>query len=221
MKKKIILAVCLASALFSAVPARADSSVSQHLAKMETDFIADETSSDYLKGVSSSSRETRLWLSVKKYSCRTTRYSDGRIINRYTVSYRMTKKQAASAFRKEKAIAKKAKKKGLRYIYDSTRKVKYHCGSNLDYTPYGALVLKKASCEGITLAFTDACTLAGYSTKIIRGRDRKGGAHMWAAVRVKGKWKYFDPTWDIGRKYTKYYMKSASYMKKTGHFGQS
>lgn len=219
MKRKLSAAVILSAVLISAVPVHAHSDVSRHLEKMDTSFTASETPSKYLKGITADSRKFRLWLNVRKYRCQTKIYSDGSTENRYTVTYRMSRTQAAVSLKAEKAIAKKGRKKGLRYIYDSTRKIRYHSGSNLDYTPYGALVRKKASCEGTSLAFSDICYLAGYKTKVVCGKGWKGGAHMWTAVKVKGKWKYFDPTWDIGKKAPKYYMKSAAYMKKTGHIG--
>lgn len=204
--------------LFCPSSVEAKNSAIKHVATMDTVFYADEDMIQFTNEIKSS----RLFYGIKVYKCTTTRYSDGRVTNKYAISYRMTKKQAKTVTAKEKAIAKKAMKKGrkkdrdLKYIYDAVRNVKYHQNSPLDYTPYGDLVRKKSSCEGISLAFYDICQYAGRSVRIVKCKAN-GTAHMLVSVKTGKKWYYYDPTWDIGHKKTSYFKKSKAYMQKKKH----
>lgn len=61
-------------------------------------------------------------------------------------------------------------------------------------TIYGALVRKKALCEGYSKAFSYLCNLAGIENVIVTGDT--GVPHMWNMVKLKGNWYHVDVTWD-------------------------
>ncbi len=65
------------------------------------------------------------------------------------------------------------------------------------YTAYGALVDKKATCEGYTKAYSLLLSRVGIvSTPIIGIENDTNGGHMWSCVRISGKWYFTDVTWD-------------------------
>lgn len=144
----------------------------------------------------------------------------------YKGTYRITKKQEEQAQKKITAIAKSAKKiknkrQRVKYIYKKVIKgVTYNNDHQYCYTAYGALVKKRACCQGIADAFSLACVRAGIKTQIISGVSTKDGnePHMWARVFTNGTWLYCDPTWDIiTPSHLSFFMKSESYFRETGH----
>ena len=61
-------------------------------------------------------------------------------------------------------------------------------------TIYGALVRKKALCEGYAKAFSYLCNLAGIENAIVTGETTV--PHMWNMVKLGGNWYHVDVTWD-------------------------
>lgn len=61
-------------------------------------------------------------------------------------------------------------------------------------TIYGALVQKKALCEGYSKAFSYLCNLAGIENTIVSGETKV--PHMWNMVKLGGNWYHVDVTWD-------------------------
>lgn len=61
-------------------------------------------------------------------------------------------------------------------------------------TIYGALVQKKALCEGYSKAFSYLCSLAGIENTIVTGQTDV--YHMWNMVKLGGNWYHVDVTWD-------------------------
>ena len=61
-------------------------------------------------------------------------------------------------------------------------------------TIYGALVRKKALCEGYTKAFSYLCNLANIENVIVTGKTTV--PHMWNMVKLGGNWYHVDVTWD-------------------------
>ncbi|MBQ5332845.1 MAG: hypothetical protein J6K92_06260 [Oscillospiraceae bacterium] len=59
---------------------------------------------------------------------------------------------------------------------------------------YGALVNKKALCEGYAKAFSYLCNLAGIENMIVTGYT--GVDHMWNMVKLEGSWYHVDIGWD-------------------------
>lgn len=82
------------------------------------------------------------------------------------------------------------------YIYKYlTQNITYEADSVDDYSLYGALINKKATCEGYSEAFQyllnalniDAITIVGNS---------KEQPHQWNMVKIDSLWYFFDATWD-------------------------
>lgn len=61
-------------------------------------------------------------------------------------------------------------------------------------TIYGALVKKKALCEGYAKAFSYLCNLADIENVIVTGETYVN--HMWNMVKLNGNWYHVDVTWD-------------------------
>lgn len=59
---------------------------------------------------------------------------------------------------------------------------------------YGALVNKKALCEGYAKAFSYLCNLIGVENMIVTGYT--GVDHMWNMVKLEGSWYHVDIGWD-------------------------
>lgn len=70
---------------------------------------------------------------------------------------------------------------------------RYNKGSGLAYTAYGALVNKKAVCEGYTRAYCYLLSKAGVESKCIN-IDKKN--HCWNYVKINNKWYHVDVTSD-------------------------
>ncbi len=60
---------------------------------------------------------------------------------------------------------------------------------------YGALVEKKAVCDGYARAFKYLCGKAGIECELVLGYS-DGVGHMWNIVCIDGKWSYVDVTFD-------------------------
>ena len=63
------------------------------------------------------------------------------------------------------------------------------------YTAYGALVDKKAVCQGFAALFYRMCLDNGIDCRIVTGTS-KDENHAWNIVKVGDKYYYADPTWD-------------------------
>lgn len=112
-------------------------------------------------------------------------------------------------------------------------------GSSLEkkldmYTPYAAVVKKRAVCEGYAKAFNIMALKSGLKSITVSGNAKDANGrwvdHMWNAVKINGKIKYVDVTFDdplsidyknpfkhlINNKkiYTTYLLKDASAIKK-------
>lgn len=90
-------------------------------------------------------------------------------------------------------------------VYDS-KELEYTCkhGSSLNPTShnaYGALVEKRAVCDGISAAFSLLAQEMGYSCTIVSGSatfmTNGFSSHAWNLIRVGDKYYHIDATWDI------------------------
>lgn len=70
----------------------------------------------------------------------------------------------------------------------------YEEGTNA-HNSYGAIVEKKAVCQGYALAFQYLLRLAGIQAFSVVG-TAGGGPHSWNIVRIDGKYYHTDVTWD-------------------------
>ncbi len=120
------------------------------------------------------------------------------------VTYRMTADEISSM----NMAAEKAAKEIIAQLtpdMDDYEKLKFfhdylvlNCTTDKSYafadTIYGALVEKKALCEGYSKAFAYLCNLAGIENVIVTGETYV--PHMWNMVNVDGSWYHVDVTWD-------------------------
>lgn len=73
--------------------------------------------------------------------------------------------------------------------------VSYDLEASNIHNIYGALVSKKAVCDGYSKAFQYLLYRAGIQSHIVSG-TAAGGGHAWNLVRIDGKYYYTDITWD-------------------------
>lgn len=131
-----------------------------------------------------------------------TEYNNGAFEVCFT--YRMTADEISSM----NMAAEKAAKEIVAQLtpdMDDYEKLKFlhdylvqNCETDTNYkfadTVYGALVEKKALCEGYAKAYSYLCNLAGIENAIVTGETYV--AHMWNMVKVGGNWYHVDITWD-------------------------
>lgn len=63
------------------------------------------------------------------------------------------------------------------------------------YSAYGALVLKKAVCNGYAEGMKLLCDLSGVTCKMISG-TADGEKHAWNLIKLDKEWYHADLTWD-------------------------
>lgn len=151
----------------------------------------------------------------------TDRNASGKTCYRYNVKYTMSRSEKRQSEKAEHLLTEEAlkrpKSKRAEYIYRRIiRNLKRDTKKQQSYTPYGALVLKRACCEGASLAFADVCRMSGLECHVIIGKS-EGESHMWTALKRNGSWIYCDPVWDSGQTSLAYFAKSASYMHDHAH----
>ena len=83
----------------------------------------------------------------------------------------------------------------IKYIHDYIIKnCTYNTEALTKDTAYGALVAKKADCDGYSKAFSYVCRKAGIWTVNVTGDS--GEPHMWNKVYYNKAWHNVDVTWD-------------------------
>lgn len=86
------------------------------------------------------------------------------------------------------------------YLHDYlAENVAYDASSPNQHDAYGALVEKKAVCDGYALGMQYLLLKAGMDCRIVYGDDREDNAehHAWNVVRVDGEYYHLDVTWDV------------------------
>ncbi|MCI8612613.1 MAG: hypothetical protein HFE48_02800 [Clostridia bacterium] len=92
-------------------------------------------------------------------------------------------------------------------VYDVALYNEYLSGINVgkehdSFNLFGAIVSKKAVCDGISKAFSLMCAIEGIESALIYGEyTTEGGvaAHVWNKVKVDGNWYNADVTLDTAR----------------------
>lgn len=90
----------------------------------------------------------------------------------------------------------------VKSLYDYlTDTVKYDSNDvKYDYSAYGALVKKKAACEGYARSFNLLLSKIGVKSLLVIGTANNSsftGNHAWNLVNINGKYYHCDATWDI------------------------
>jgi len=68
--------------------------------------------------------------------------------------------------------------------------------SVISHTAYGAIVEKKAVCEGIAYAFSHLAKKVGINVTVVNG-IADGGEHAWNMIQIGSDYYHIDATWDI------------------------
>jgi transglutaminase-like putative cysteine protease len=141
----------------------------------------------------------------------------------YKLSYYDSLDQEAEVDRKVKEIMKELDLDDMTdyektvaiydYLCDNTEYEAAEDGDDIRRTAYGALVQKKAVCQGYSLALYRLLLAAGVDNRIIFGTgiDPGGsdGAHTWNIVNLYGKYYYIDATWDDSTGSRKHFLQPA------------
>ena len=77
----------------------------------------------------------------------------------------------------------------------------------LKYTAYAALMQGTAVCQGYALLFYRMALESGVDARFIAG-DGGGGPHGWNIVKLGNKYYNLDTTWDAGKTYYDYFLRS-------------
>ncbi len=80
------------------------------------------------------------------------------------------------------------------YIHDSIIDRTRYADSRNENNAYGALVEKKAKCQGYSKAFCYLCAEAGIPSLTVLGTTDT--EHMWNEAEIEGSYCHFDLTWD-------------------------
>lgn len=83
-------------------------------------------------------------------------------------------------------------------------------------TVYGCLVNKKASCLGYAKSFQAAMEELGIPCMILIAND---ASHCWNAVKINGKWRHIDVTWNTGRGENNYFLEKGYVIKRVPEHG--
>lgn len=81
-----------------------------------------------------------------------------------------------------------------RCVYDYAAAQSNDQQSWISHTAYGALVQKRATCDGYARAMQLLCGKVGLQSRLVNGQG-KGEAHLWNLIRIDGAWYHFDATW--------------------------
>ena len=219
-KALIAVLVCVAF-LWLIGSGRSDDAYS-HIAERETQFVCEQSPASLEAESRKSGKKLRQLCEISKYSCtRVTENASEKACYKYSVKYTMSRSEKLQSEKAERRLAeevlKRPKSKRAEYIYRRiTRNLKRDTKRRQSYTPYGALVMKRACCEGASLAFADVCQMSGLECHVIIGKS-EGESHMWTALKRNGSWTYCDPVWDAGQTRLAYFARSASYMRNHAH----
>ena len=80
-------------------------------------------------------------------------------------------------------------------VYDKDE-LSHNKSSAVTHTAYGAIVDKKAVCEGIAYAFCLLAKKAGVNSTVVNGIVN-GGRHSWNMIQIDFEYYHIDVTWDI------------------------
>jgi hypothetical protein len=161
----------------------------------------------------------------------------------YNFGYSFSKKQCAAFDKELKRVEKSLKLKGLsdkkkafkiyRWItknvkYDTKafyfyREHWYSLRDDIEFTAYGALMKKKAVCQGIACLYYRMLKDAGVDACMISANGPgSSSCHTWVLVKIGKKWYNADPTYD-GIRHKKdtryeYFLKTDKSYKKKKHY---
>ena len=84
-----------------------------------------------------------------------------------------------------------------------TKNIEYKSDEETDYSIYGALIKKRATCEGFAESFQYLLSLIDIDSLTVVG-ESKDQAHEWNMAKIDNQWYFFDVTWDSPTNTSKY-----------------
>lgn len=86
-------------------------------------------------------------------------------------------------------------------IHDAlVRYVNYELEADDKFNASGAIIDKRAVCQGYAMAFTYLCQAAGIECVTVKG-DTEFGGHAWNMVKINNQWYHVDVCWDDSELY--------------------
>ena len=110
--------------------------------------------------------------------------------------------------------------KNIKYDHDELKAVSRGTSKNpVSHNAYGALIHKKAVCDGFSSAFALLAQKLGFECMMVVGRSAYAAAsfteHAWNVIKIKRKYYHMDLTWDA-RKFDSFKEFSYEYFALTG-----
>lgn len=94
--------------------------------------------------------------------------------------------------------AEKSDYEKIKYLHDYlAMHVSYDRNGDFQHHAYGALVEKKAVCDGIAKAFQLLAGKLGIESRVVYGCSADGVYHAWNVVQLDGNYYHLDITWDM------------------------
>lgn len=85
----------------------------------------------------------------------------------------------------------------VQYLHDYLAKsITYDESGSFAHNIYGALVEKRAVCDGYAFAFQYLLTQIGMESRIVYGISLENVPHAWNVVKIDGNYYHIDVTWD-------------------------
>lgn len=118
-------------------------------------------------------------------------------------TYRSIKDECLSELNEIKSLIEKGNEWDIMfgihtYLIDT---VLYHEGGVGEHDIMGPLLKKSGVCDGIAKTVKSICDYVGFPCVVIEGEAQRTGGkigrHAWNAIKIDGKWNYYDFTFDI------------------------
>lgn len=85
-----------------------------------------------------------------------------------------------------------------KYIHDYlVSSIEYDENANFSHNVYGALVEKKAVCDGLSKAYMYLLSQLDIESHIVYGKSKEGVAHSWNIIKLDDDYYHVDLTWDM------------------------
>lgn len=118
------------------------------------------------------------------------------LVNKMNRELELESKKIIDSIPKEYTNYQKAK-----YVHDYlVSTIKYDKSGNFSHNVYGALVDKKAVCDGLSKAYMYLLSQLGIESRIVYGKSEEGIAHSWNIIKLDDEYYHVDLTWDMPQK---------------------
>lgn len=164
--------------------------------KYSTKFYSDVSYYDVFRRLLQQHPEYNYDTSVWRSSNGAYGYQRSNALTKKQQDEKMGKAEQAAAAAVEKCVKPNmTDKQKARAIHNYIIKNCQYLRTQNSFTAYGALVDGTAVCQGYAAAFNLMASKCGLKSMTVCGIAR-GGAHAWTFVKLGGKYRYIDCTWD-------------------------